>query len=472
MATVKVSASEITILPPELEMKVNQEIAATLEKENVTKKVIETLRNEYMPLKINGQEDKEGYTIVVEARKNVKVIRVAAKKAFKAGREEANLVAQKWISAEKPVIADLEEIEGYLETMEKAWEAERDRVKAERNRLLAAQERERMAELMGFGAVLDDDRWVLGEVSYEAVLIKEADPEIYEGIKAQYKAEYDKKEESKAAEAEKKRLEQEKLLQQQEEVKKMQQEAKKMRTDGRCSFLLSLGLSLNHSGTAYIYSDIAVPISSVEDHDAQDWEVAVAGVSQRMAEIKVENQKREAMREIFRTRMGKLKEWSSNGQSVYAKGYIWGTVEDLVSLTEEAFEDLFRENNAYIMDREKARAEQEKINLENARLEGVGKSRREVMRGVSTEPAISDLELGSIEEIQWKRDYDTAKFLYDQRQQSAADQREKERKELLGEKQKYEELVAAIKAIQVPVLKSGQYRGKANIIRDFIDGLK
>lgn len=61
------------------------------------------------------------------------------------------------------------------------------------------------------------------------------------------------------------------------------------------------------------------------------------------------------VREVLANRLPLLKEWSSNGQSVYSKGRTWGTVADIVDMNEVAFDQLVKENNAYIRDREEER---------------------------------------------------------------------------------------------------------------------
>lgn len=466
---IKIKAEEITILPAEVEAKVEEEISLALVEANATEEMIAKMEMEFMPLTIKDNNDKEGYLIVSETRKQVKKARVFAGKVFKKGREEAKLIVNKWLVKEKGVIGRLEKIETHLELQEEAYEkAENDRKAAEKARK-EQQGAERMRDMISFGAKMEGLYWVLNGVSYEVALVKEVDPEVYGDIRAEFEAEFNKAEAVRLEKEKKDQEDREALAAQQQQVQAQLAEAKKMRMEGRISFLLSLGMKKGDSSmadrVAYVYQGVSVLMSQIESADGADWEVIATQVTDDVAKTKAEIAEIERLREIFRTRILRLKGWSSNGQSVYAKGDTWGTTLDLVEKSEEDFEEMVKENDAYIRAKEEAKRE-------GARLEGVGAGRREMLKAISGDAGISDLELGQIDEAQWKQDYQVAKSLYDKNQKDVADQKEKERQELLGEKQKYEELVASIKAIHVPVFKSGQYRGKTNIIRDFIDGLK
>lgn len=470
--TIKISSSEITILPAEIEEKVNEEIGLIRVEANVTEELIKKLREEYGGLKIRDQSDKEGYLAVQEARKTVKKIRVAAGKLFDKGRQEAVAIADKWLDNKKKVIGDLSDIEDPLEEQEDAYEAEDKRIKADKARKLEEQGINRTSEMMSYGASLVDGNWVLGDLSYESILIKNADEDIYQGMRDQFKARFDVKEAARIQKEADDQAKSDQLLREQQEVAKAKEEAKKMRTEARISFLESLGMAKNGTHPSYLYADIVVPVYEIEEKEAQDWEVIIAGVKEGVETAKELARQAEKNREIFANRFLRLKEWSTHGQSVYSKGGRWGSTTDIIEMSDESFEKLVSDNDEYLKDKEDQKQREREKELEDARIEGIGKSRREMLKSVNTESGLSDFGLGSVFVDQWESDFKVATKLYEKKKKGDDDQKEKERVALLGEKAQYEELVAKLKAISVPVLKSGQYAGKANIIRNFIESLK
>lgn len=180
--TIKIDSSEITILPKEVEEKVNTEIGLIRIEANVTEDLIKNLTEQYSGLIIKDQSDKQGYLAVQDARKNVKKIRVAAGKLFDKGREEAVAVADKWLVNKKKVIDALSAIETPLEEKEDAYEAEDKRIKADKAAKSEQQGIQRTAEIIALGGRMEAGNWVLGDLSYGSVLIKNCDEDVYRGI--------------------------------------------------------------------------------------------------------------------------------------------------------------------------------------------------------------------------------------------------------------------------------------------------
>jgi len=453
---------EVEILSPEVIEAIDKEISLALVSENLTDEILKGLEEKYMNLAINGPDDKEGDLIVQEARKECKKWRVLGKKICEKGREESNAKSRKWIERQKGVESRILAVETPLENMEDEYEAANARKKQLEAQRLAQQNIERTQHMVAFGARIEAGNWVLGDVSYESVLVSQCDADIYQGIYDQYKAVFDVNEQSKREEEqrqEKARLE---LQRQQDDLKRQQNEAKDMRTQARISLLESLGMTFN--GVSYIYANQFVILAHVQEKEAQEWEVIIAGAREGVEKAKEAAKEAERVREVFRERILKLKEWSSNGQSVYANGGIWGKVEDLVDMSVEGFEKLVQENDRYILEREEEKKRQ-------AKESAIEESRRSVLKSINVTPVVDGL-LGKMSDEEWDRTWSEAKADFDNIQQKAVQEKEKERKELLNEKQRYEELVKSIKAIQIPDFRSGQYRAKVNIVRDFIDGLK
>jgi len=129
-------------------------IETALAEQNVTAQVIAKLKADYLGLTINGIDDKEGFEAVEKARKECKAIRILAEKICKSGREEAVKIQKEWISKEKEVVAQIEEVELYLK-------AESERIKEEEKAILfkAAQEVKlpmRKEKLLSIGITVDD----------------------------------------------------------------------------------------------------------------------------------------------------------------------------------------------------------------------------------------------------------------------------------------------------------------------------
>lgn len=111
-------------------------ITTELVKANVTEAVIQKLRTEFLPLKINGIDDKEGYEKVHKARIQCRDIRVLTEKICKKGREDAVKIQKEWIAKEKEVVAQVSEVEGHLKKQEDAIDAEKEAIKIKQERLL------------------------------------------------------------------------------------------------------------------------------------------------------------------------------------------------------------------------------------------------------------------------------------------------------------------------------------------------
>lgn len=478
MAKNAVAKEEVEVLSPEVEEIIDAEIETSLVKQNVTETILARLEKEYVGLTINGQADKEGFLTVQAARKDCWRLEVLIGKICKAGRAKANAEADKWIKKEKDLKARVKKVKDALEADETAWEADRDAKKAQEALKLKQQGIQRTSHMLGFGAVLEAGNWVLDDISYESVMVEGVDTDIYQGIYDQYKAKFDEKEKRRLAEIEDQEQARIALKNQREELVRQQQEARKERAESRIAIMVSQGMKLMDSGTGWAYKEIVIRRDQVEELLSDDWHSILNRTTEAIAESKKKEEENKRRNESFKSRMADLKGWTFNGFTVGRPidldgGLdIFGSMDDLLKLGEEEFASLVSKNNISLSNLEERKGEKAKKDLENARLEGVGRTRREMFKAINAESAMSDKELGEVSDEQWTSDFGMARKMYDQRQKELADKAEKERQELMGEKQKYEELIAYLKATKFPAFKSGQYRAKANIIRDFIDGLK
>ncbi len=134
-------------------------IETALAKENITNQIIEKLKTDYLGLKINGLEDKDGFNKVELARKHCKSLRTAAVRICKLGREDAVKIQKDWIAKEKEVVAAIDITETHLEN-------ESNRIKYEEKRILfEAIQRSKLPtrknRLLEIGVSVEDEKILL-----------------------------------------------------------------------------------------------------------------------------------------------------------------------------------------------------------------------------------------------------------------------------------------------------------------------
>lgn len=105
-----------------------------LEKLSATEQHLNELQANYMPLKINGIVDVEGFKRVYEARQHVKKLRIELTKHAKGMRDKINEHINNILAQEKSAVSRLKAIEEHLEAEEEKIEAEKQRIKAENER--------------------------------------------------------------------------------------------------------------------------------------------------------------------------------------------------------------------------------------------------------------------------------------------------------------------------------------------------
>jgi hypothetical protein len=288
---VSVEAHEIPI-----EQAVERSLLTSLEKMNITKKFLEEKRDECLELKLDGQ-NKEAYTIIRETRLNMKTRRVAIEKICKKGREDATKTQKAWIAVQNDWTEIVSAGEDYLSKLEEQYEMEAERIKSEAKRKQEESFILRQSELTKMGAQYIDGNFVLNDISFEAILIKEADDEVWnESIKNKY---YDQylineavrlaEEKVKAEAAEKLRIEQEEFEKQKKELREaqeklqLQQQAEKQKIRGvrvaelkpYIVFIREYNAMLDMDEEAYQkeLSEIKIGAEQQWEHDRQQAEI-------------------------------------------------------------------------------------------------------------------------------------------------------------------------------------------------------
>lgn len=175
----EVISLEVEEIPNDPIKIIEENISNQLVKANLTESVIQKLKDDYLGLKINGINDRDGYDAVHDGRIVCKNMRVLAEKICKKGREQAILEQKKWIEKKKDVSGRISLVENHLQVMEDAYDAEREKLKAERIAAEALRLKVRMKQLMDMGATTDGINIEMGDVSYELIVVRESDEDVY-----------------------------------------------------------------------------------------------------------------------------------------------------------------------------------------------------------------------------------------------------------------------------------------------------
>lgn len=403
--------SDEALIPQELtpEVKINDEIAGALAKVNITETVIAGLKEKYLPLTIGGQEDKEGYLAVQEARKECKRWRVLAKNTCKKGREDAIAIQNAWIKKEKDVTGRIGEVEDHLEKQETAWEQERDRIKAEAKARQEQQFAARLVELTKMGGEFTGTHFKVGDDEFEAVLVREVDDEIYQStILPPFKAAWEA--------AERQRIEQERI----EAEAKAKAEAERIEFERK-------------------------------QKEQEEKEAALKAEADRIAALKQEQEEAEARRIAaeervkFEYRLQQLTGYNYNGFTVSFEGNIVGNMADILNIPEDEFKALVQTHNDDLAARKQREEEERKRKAEQDKEAAIAKALQEERDRQAKAKAEAD-EAERLQLIKNQEELDKA-----------------------SDKQKWGHITSILQGIQWPEFKSGQYRNKANTLREYIN---
>jgi hypothetical protein len=326
---------------------VADKIREGLEAFEARKAELTTLKEEVEHLKIESIEDKAAIKQVTEARKKLKSARVEIEKEGKSMRDPLTAVNKNISAKEKELIDIIEPTEKALSKQELWVKQENERIEREAEERETARIQDRINRMSAYGY----------EIDYNMVKLLGDDD--FEKMVERAKREFEKEEADKAERA---RKEQE----QREQDERDRAELKALRE--------------KQEAADKILREREEEIARKEaEFKRQEEERAEAQRRER------EDKERTRIREIFANRLPQLKEWSSNGHYVYAKGGQWGTVTDIVDMNDIKFDQLVKENDAYISARdaekerirqqdikeaaEKALAEQKERDAESARQE-------------------------------------------------------------------------------------------------------
>ncbi len=307
--------AEVEVLPLE------KVIDNALVRENITEKVINELKERYGNMQLRSLTDKETYLDIVEAKKVVRKVGIAAEKLCKAGREEAIKTQKAWLKKQDEVLTKIAAVQDPLDAEIKKFDDEQERIAQEQKALAEQRFQTRQQSIIRLGAQWQSDSFVLAEISYEVSVLREVDDEMWnEVIFPKYKRVYDRVEAERAAEETKRREEAEKLaaqqaelLKQQEEFKqqqeafqKQQAEMQKMKDEielkknqeeatrkrnkerERTNQLLALGMTYDLQRVSYKFEDVVVAALNTEEDNCTDayWDEVISEITPKIQERK------------------------------------------------------------------------------------------------------------------------------------------------------------------------------------------
>jgi hypothetical protein len=199
-------------------------IETTLIKHNITEAMLAEMEKNFLPLTINGINDKEGYEAVRKARIACKNTRILAVDLCKTGREKAIKEQKDWIAKEKEIVGKIKIVEDTLAEREDAIDNERARITQEAESKKQAILQERAVKLSGYGMMLLDNVYILDDIRISVLQVKESDDFTFTSLLAAVESKWKAKEEIRIADEERQRLLREEQLAKEAELKRKEEE--------------------------------------------------------------------------------------------------------------------------------------------------------------------------------------------------------------------------------------------------------
>lgn len=194
-------------------------IDMSIVKLNVTDTEIAKLKEQYLPLVINGIDDKEGLKKVYAARQEVKRLRVSLEKYADELKEDALRWQKKVVAEKNRVVSEFKMIEAHLQGEEDKIAEEKERIRLEEERKEQERIQKRIDRLAEYGYAID------------LTFLKTISDDDFEKVVDNAKSEHEKELAAKAEQERLAREEAEKLKAEREELdrlRKQQAEAQRI----------------------------------------------------------------------------------------------------------------------------------------------------------------------------------------------------------------------------------------------------
>jgi hypothetical protein len=393
------TTTEIEILPLE------KVIENKLIQNNVTEQVLAALKDKYGNLKLKALDDKESYLELKAAAKDCMKVRTLTTKLCKEGREDALKVQKLWIAKEKEILKVVDEVESPLDAEIAKFDAEVERKANEEKQRQEEAYINRQATLTKMGAIYTGGNFVLGEASFEANLVKESSDDVWEeAVVPKFREEYEKIEAVRIAEEQKVAAEKAEFEQKQQELARQQEEFRQQQAE------------------------------------MQRKQAEAAAEEQARIALQ-ENARIAAEQKVIKEMLSKLQGWAYNGFTVSNNGNIFGSKEEFLALSDEEFDALVSENNAFLQKKEQEAEEKRLADIEAAKQLAIKQEqeRQSEANRIAEEKRLAD-EAKKAEEL--------AKA---------------------GDKAQWEHFIAQVEKLVVPSVKSGQYRKIANTAKQKLE---
>lgn len=206
-------------------------ISTELKKFNIADATISEWAGKFMPLKIADVKDRDGYEKVREARLFIKGRRIEVEKTSKLLKADALTFQRAVNEEEKRIIGLLDPIEDHLYHQEANYEAEKQRIKEEKERQEQERFNKRNISLLTNGCAFNGDTYSIGEHSIMQSEIRYISDEAFDDFLDKCKVEHQKELEAKAEAERLQREEAERLRVEREEIEKIRAEQEKERLE-------------------------------------------------------------------------------------------------------------------------------------------------------------------------------------------------------------------------------------------------
>jgi len=309
--TVDVEA-EVVTGPLEI-MTADQKAEKEIQAYNLSKQWIATRKKKYLALTIAGIEDKEGYSKVETAWREIRNKRLAVAGKHKELKADYLVITRKIDGAKNEFTELLEEIEGPLKDRMNEIDNAKEEKKREAERALQAKTDARVQSLIDNGITFNGSYYTIGEViSLDIATVKDMKDDDFDGLMVRVrsenarileaKAEQERKEQDEKDRLELQRQQQEeqerKLKERQDEMDRKEKEQKdredamlKTRTNLRAKTLEALGMSYNYSSFVWQFGTfdmgrITLPVGTVEGLGDDLWDKEYADIESKVKNMK------------------------------------------------------------------------------------------------------------------------------------------------------------------------------------------
>lgn len=378
------------------------------------------LKELYTGLTIAGVDDKEGYENVRIAIAELRGIRTGTTKDKKAIKSPFLKACTDIEEKSQWIITEVSKIEDPLQKNKDAIDAEKEKIKLQKQAAQQAIFTKRTIQLSNMGVIFDGVNFILEDASYEGVLVKEADEDVYiEFILPKFKTIFDRRELVRLAEEKAKQEAIEKERQDREQFTAAQEELKRQRAE------------------------------VLRQQQEAENERAEIARKEQLRLVKENSLKAEAENKLWRGRLAKMSEAGWNGQFAFSRAgneeVPVFTYEELITLSDADFEPRLLDHNKTVSEIRDAQAKQrEEKRLQEIRVAEESAAKKERER-IAEEQRLA--------EIKRKQD----------------EERKAEELAKAGDKANWDAFIANLKLVPHGTFRSGQYRKIASIAKEKID---